>query len=1414
MTPIVGNSIEIGNLKWSRSYEVEVRAFNERDASNWSLAVSADTEFLVTTAFRTSGNAGYARKNDTITVDITTGDVLAEKPTATIAGRTATVTGSGIRWMATYKVKGSTPNGVARFDLGSIRSVAGASADPVAVSTGIIVDTKRPALSPGQVRTNGNKGYAKVGDTITADFFTYRDEPTMTPRATIAGQIANVQKVDPWEGRRSDAIKWRATYVVQEAAANSIAQFDLAPITDAAGNVSRDPRAVSTGIIVDTVAPTVTQQTFSTNALPGSAVGRGGTITVAFTTSEPLLRRPGATIAGRTAIVRGSGTNWTVTYKVKRGVNVADAAFDLGTIKDRAGNRTNPDAVNTGIAVKTAVVRTLSTSVSPAGGGGVRAVRVGGASGQDSAGFIGQFRNWEFPDGAVVNVTAQANSGYRFGQWSAGVCEGVTDPHEAADGCRITMNSNKSVTATFVEQCTLRVEAGAGGTASGAWTGDCGATRTISASVDNNYRFGGWSGPVVSSGSSTTTVVVNRNMTVTASFVEQCTLTVEAGAGGTASGSWTGDCGTTRTISASADSGYRFGGWSGPVASSSVSAPTVVVSRNMTVRARFVEQCTVAVTAGRGGAVSGGGTVDCGQAVPLTATANSGYCFRDWRPSIGASGLSGCQTTSTQQVQTEKGAPKTYRYRARFYVKPVVVRTLSTAVSPAGGGGVRAVRVGGASGQDGTGFIGQFRNWEFPDGAVVNVTARANPGYRFGQWSAGACEGVIDPHEAADGCRITMNSNKSVTATFVAQCTLTVTAGTGGTASGTWTGDCGATRTISASVDNSYRFGDWSGPVASSGSSTTTVAVSRNMTVTASFVAQCTVAVTAGTGGTVSGGGTVDCGQSVSITATANSGYCFSGWEPFLGIGGQGGCQTTSTWPVSTETGAPKNYAYLANFNPKPRPQCTLTVTASTGGTASGSWTGDCGTTRWISARVDSNYRFGGWSGPVTSAGVSTTTVVVSQSVTVTASFVPQCTVAVTAGTGGTVSGGGTVDCGQSISITATANSGYCFSGWEPFLGIGGQGGCQTTSTWPVSTETGAPKNYAYLANFNPKPRPQCTLTVTAGTGGTASGTWRGDCGTTRTVSASAGGNYRFGGWSGPVTSSGSSTTTVVVNRNMTVTARFIAQCTLTVGAGAGGSASGAWRGDCGTTRTVSANAGGSYRFGGWSGPVASSGSSTTTVVVIRNVAVTARFVAQCSLVARSGQGGTVSGGGTVDCGRTLTATARANSGYCFTQWTPLFGLGGQQSCQTTSTLRRTTTSGQPRTYVYVASFHVKPAPRRYSLQITATTLRGGYGSVSPSPGTYSYVAGTRVTITANPIFRSTITWGGACSGSRTTCVVIMNGQRTVSVTFGPSGGAGKNDPGSASGGDGDSDQSGGGGSGQSGEGDSGQSGSGDGDSG
>ena len=112
-------------------------------------------------------------------------------------------------------------------------------------------------------------------------------------------------------------------------------------------------------------------------------------------------------------------------------------------------------------------------------------------------------------------------------------------------------------------------------------------------------------------------------------------------------------------------------------------------------------------------------------------------------------------------------------------------------------------------------------------------------------------------------------------------CTLTVTAGSGGstTPSDTSTHDCGTSHDVTATANTGYQFDEWSGDSTST-SASITITLNGNKSVHAEFeIGNCDLTVTAGPGGTASGGGTYKCFTRQDASATANAGYQFDRWS-------------------------------------------------------------------------------------------------------------------------------------------------------------------------------------------------------------------------------------------------------------------------------------------------------------------------------------------------------------------------------------------------------------------------------------------------------------------------------------------------------------------------------------------------------
>jgi len=191
---------------------------------------------------------------------------------------------------------------------------------------------------------------------------------------------------------------------------------------------------------------------------------------------------------------------------------------------------------------------------------------------------------------------------------------------------------------------------------------------------------------------------------------------------------------------------------------------------------------------------------------------------------------------------------------------------LTTAVDPAGGGTISP-----AAGTH-----------TYPEGQVVNVTATPNQWYEFDHWS-GACTGN-------GTCSVTMNTDQSVTAHFVAipthTLTMTVDPGGGGTTNptvGVHTYEAGSSINITAAPNTGYEFDHWSGDC--TGVGTCSVTLDADRAVTAHFAPltfDLTITVDptgAGTTNPTEDVHNYPYGTVVNLSATPNTGYAFTSWS-------------------------------------------------------------------------------------------------------------------------------------------------------------------------------------------------------------------------------------------------------------------------------------------------------------------------------------------------------------------------------------------------------------------------------------------------------------------------------------------------------------------------------------------------------
>ena len=207
-------------------------------------------------------------------------------------------------------------------------------------------------------------------------------------------------------------------------------------------------------------------------------------------------------------------------------------------------------------------------------------------------------------------------------------------PVTAVNGVITVLGDPEPTTAT------VGATAAEGGEVTGAGTYDIGAEATLTATPDTGYKFVGWyDGETKVSENATFTFTVAADCAYTAKFEKieyTVDVTVDPTEGGTATGAGTVEHGTEVTLTATANTGYKFAGWfNGETKVSENATFTFTAEADCAYTAKFEKieyAVNVTVDPTEGGTVAGGATgeYEIGTNLILTATANSGYKFVGW----------------------------------------------------------------------------------------------------------------------------------------------------------------------------------------------------------------------------------------------------------------------------------------------------------------------------------------------------------------------------------------------------------------------------------------------------------------------------------------------------------------------------------------------------------------------------------------------------------------------------------------------------------------------------------------------------------------------------------------------------------------------------------------------------------------
>ena len=364
---------------------------------------------------------------------------------------------------------------------------------------------------------------------------------------------------------------------------------------------------------------------------------------------------------------------------------------------------------------------------------------------------------------------------------------------------------------------------------------------------------------------------------------------------------------------------------------------------------------------------------------------------------------------------------------------------------------------------------------QYAAGSVVNLTAAADPGSSFENWSG-------DLSGTNPSTSITMNSDKTVTATFDAiYYSLTITADGSGSVDlspvgGSYTYNTVVTLTPQPLAG--WTFSHWEGDL-SGDNDPETITMDGDKSVTAVFTEDSyplTVLVDGSGSVDLSPvGGSYTYNTVVTLTPVASAGWTFSHWS-----GGISGSANPGAITMTEEKSVTAHFTQLSY---------TLTLSTIGNGTATQVPTGPThlsGTNVNIEATPDAGWEFAEWTGDLESA-INPTTVTMDDNKVITANF-EQVTYQLTLITDGTPGAAVTpstpvmVTHGEPYVISAsTIPQGYKFKDWT----VVGDGVVDiANSTLATTTVTLSTNNVTLQANFELE-QYQLTL-ITDGTPGTA----------------------------------------------------------------------------------------------------------------------------------------------------------------------------------------------------------------------------------------------------------------------------------------------------------------------------------------
>ena len=377
----------------------------------------------------------------------------------------------------------------------------------------------------------------------------------------------------------------------------------------------------------------------------------------------------------------------------------------------------------------------------------------------------------EYTYGSKAMIAVVPNVGYQFVGWSDGV----------TDATRVIEVTSDTLLTAEVSPIVYSVELNSeNGTVVGAGEYEYGSAVTIEAIPNEGYHFVRWSDGVVDA---IRTIELRSDITLVAEFaINVYTVELIAANGGEVVGAGEYEYGLEVEISAEANEGYQFVGWSDGVVDAT---RTIVVTSDITLKAEFaIEIMTVDVIA-ENAIVIGVGEYAYGSMATIVVIPNEGYQFVCWSDGV---------TEATRVIEVTSDMLLTAEVSQIVY--SVELSCENGTVVGAG---------------------------EYVYGSVVTIEAIPEEGYHFVGWSDGDDDSVRT---------IVVTSDIELYAEFEANVYRVTLIAENGSFVGEGSYDYGTEVTLVAIPDDGYKFIKWSD---GNSSISRTIVVTEDVTLHAEF---------------------------------------------------------------------------------------------------------------------------------------------------------------------------------------------------------------------------------------------------------------------------------------------------------------------------------------------------------------------------------------------------------------------------------------------------------------------------------------------------------------------------------------------------------------------------------------------------